>query len=349
MRATARSWSYSRTRAAWFASRSDRTPRRGSLQERGGCGREDVGPVLRGEVDRAVHLEDILPAGLVGRDVDAGKVDAQCGDRAQRERTRSERRAHAPANTAERDVRPPFTGEGTALDGADDAARRDYDAEVPTCGFDERLDERTVATEPLPVPETVEDFPELVFVATEIHVAAPTAKARLHDVRGRKRRYRHVADVCRSGLCDARAPEEEGRRQLVVGGEQSDRTVQHLHTVVLKPGELPETWLDPVERRQDVDAPDGNVALHDARRCGAVDEPGSVPELRKGCGQSAIRLGLLAEDDDRAFCKTGRSGAVQSAVLGRSDRHGHRVIDLAGRVHLASMKSRRPKKSVRLS
>jgi hypothetical protein len=79
-----------------------------------------------------------------------------------------------------------------------------------------------VATEPAPAPEPFEARPELGFVATEVDVAPPAAKARLHDVRGRKRRKRSVAEVCRSRLLDAGAAEEERRRQLVVGSEQRD-------------------------------------------------------------------------------------------------------------------------------
>jgi hypothetical protein len=55
-----------------------------------------------------------------------------------------------------------------------------------------------------------------MLVATEIDLAAPAAKARLHDVRGRKPRNRHLADVSGPRLLDADSPQEQGGRELVV-------------------------------------------------------------------------------------------------------------------------------------
>ncbi len=194
---------------------------RGSLEERRGRGLEDVTGICCVEVNRAVDLEDIAPAGLVAGDVDAGEVDPERSNSAERERTRRRRRTHAPADGAQSDVHPPFARQSTALHRADDASPGD-DAEVAARRFDEGLHERAMATEPAPAPESFEPRPELVFIATEVDVAAPAAKARLHNIRGRKGWKRHIAEVCRPRLLDSGAAEEEGGRELVVGTEQSE-------------------------------------------------------------------------------------------------------------------------------
>jgi hypothetical protein len=113
------------------------TTSRGSLEQRRGRGAEDLAPVRRVEVDRTVDLEDVATAVLVGRDVDAGEVERERGDRADGECTRRWRRTHTPADGAESDVRPPFAGQGTALDRADDAPAGDNDAEVAARRFDQ--------------------------------------------------------------------------------------------------------------------------------------------------------------------------------------------------------------------
>jgi hypothetical protein len=76
---------------------SKRVTDRGSLEQRRGRGGEDVGGVGRVEVDRSVDLEDVPAAALVGGDVDAGEVDPNCRNGAERERGRRLRRAHPPA------------------------------------------------------------------------------------------------------------------------------------------------------------------------------------------------------------------------------------------------------------
>jgi hypothetical protein len=83
-------------------------------------------------------------------------------------------------------------------------------------GEDERLHERPLASKPAPAPQAFEPRPQLMLVATEIDLAAPAAKARLHDVRGRKPRNRNLADVSGPRLLDADSAQEQGRRELVV-------------------------------------------------------------------------------------------------------------------------------------
>jgi hypothetical protein len=193
----------------------------GSLEQRRGRGREDVVGVGGVEVDRAVDLEDVAATGRVAGDVDAGEVEPERGDRARRERTRCRRRTHARAEGAQGDVRPPFAREGAALDRADDATAGDDEAEVAAGRLDESLHQRAVATEPAPAPEAFEPRPQLVLVATAVDVAAPAAEAGLHHVRGRKGWNRHLAEVRRLRVRDPRPGEEEGGRELVMGGEQA--------------------------------------------------------------------------------------------------------------------------------
>jgi hypothetical protein len=99
-------------------------------------------------------------------------------------------------------------------------------------------------------------------------------------------------------LQDPRSAEEKGGRELVVCREQSVRTVQDLHPAALQPRKLPNSGLDPVERREDVEARDREIAMPKTRRRSGMREPGALPMLGKGRDQRAIRLRALAEDDD---------------------------------------------------
>src|SRR5262249_54868821 len=218
-----------------------------------GDGCEDVVRVGRVEVDGAVDLEDVAAAGRVGRDVYAREIEPECGDRAEGELTCRRRRIDASADGAQRHVRPPFARQGVALDRTDDPACNDDDAEVVARRFDERLDECTLATKPAPPAEAFEPRPELALVVTAVDVAAPAAKTRLHDVRGRKARQRHLAEVRRPRLLDPESAEQESGRELVVGRKQSEWAVHDLRTLTLQAGQLPKPRLDPVERRQDVE------------------------------------------------------------------------------------------------
>jgi hypothetical protein len=99
-----------------------------SLEERSGHAREDVICVRRVEINCAVDLEDMPPASPVAGDVDAREIEPERGNRPERELTRCRRRAHTPADSAQRHVRTPFARLGTALDSAHDAAPGDDDA-----------------------------------------------------------------------------------------------------------------------------------------------------------------------------------------------------------------------------
>jgi hypothetical protein len=66
-----------------------------------------------------------------------------------------------------------------------------------------------------------------------------------------------------------------------------------------QPRQPPQPGLDPVERRQDVEAGKREIAGPKARRDGR-GELRALPNIGKGRRKSAIRLGRLAEDYDRA-------------------------------------------------
>jgi hypothetical protein len=99
---------------------------------------------------------------------------------------------------------------------------------------------------------------------------------------------------------DPGSAEEEGGRELVVRREQRERTVQKLHALTLQPRQAPEPGLDPVERGQDVEAGEREIAVANTGRGRGLREPCALPLLGEGRGQRAIRLRRLAEDDDRA-------------------------------------------------
>jgi hypothetical protein len=113
------------------------TTQGGSLEERHGRDRKDVVGVRRVEVGCAVDLDNVSTAGLVAGNIDAGEVEPERGDRAERKLTRRGRRTHAPAGGAQSDVRAPFAGYGTALDRADDAVSGDEKADVAARRLDE--------------------------------------------------------------------------------------------------------------------------------------------------------------------------------------------------------------------
>src|SRR6266540_1690234 len=75
---------------------------------------------------------------------------------------------------------------------------------------------------------------------------------------------------------------------------------------MLQPRQAPKPGFDPVERRQDVEARNRDIAWPKTRRRGGVREPRSTPKARKGRSKIAIRLRRLAEDDDRTAPIAGR-------------------------------------------
>jgi hypothetical protein len=237
----------------------------------------------------------------VDGDVDAGEIEPQRGDRAERKRTGRRRRTHASAEGAQSDVRPPFARQGAALDRADEVARGDEYAEVAARRLDERLHERTMATEPPSVLEAFEPRAQLALRATEKDVAAPAAEARLDDVRWRKRRDRRLADVCRARLRNSGPAKEQGGRELVVGHHQTTRTVDDLYSATLQPRQLPQTGLDPVERRQDIESREREIAFPKERRRGCVGEPGArCPRSAKAAAIAQfVSVGLPSTTTDR--------------------------------------------------
>jgi hypothetical protein len=137
-----------------------------------------------------------------------------------------------------------------------------------------------------------------------------------------------------SRLRDSRPAEEESRRELVVSGEERSRAVQDLRAQALELRQLSETGLDAIERRQDVDTPDCDVASRDSGQLVPMYEPRSVPELSECGDESAVRVGRLSEDDDRARAIRRRLGwrnVCPSAGFDRGEARGHHDTKKPGR------------------
>jgi hypothetical protein len=90
-----------------------------------------------------------------------------------------------------------------------------------------------------------------------------------------------------------------------MGGEERERIVQQLHPLTVQPRQTPKPGLDPVQRRQDVEARDREIAPLQVRRDGRLRELCALPKLGKRRGQSAIRLRRPPEDDERAVATSG--------------------------------------------
>jgi hypothetical protein len=101
-------------------------------------------------------------------------------------------------------------------------------------------------------------------------------------------------------LVDPGPGEEQGRREFVVCSQERERFVQYLHSLPLKPWQLPKTGLDPIERRQHVEAREREIAVSKVWRPARFREPRPLPLFGEGLDQSTIRLRRLAEDHDRA-------------------------------------------------
>src|SRR5262249_11092523 len=266
----------------------------GALEQRHGRCSEDIVGVSRIEGDCAVDLEDVAAAALIGRDVNTGEIDPERSGRAERELARRRRCARVTPDSAESDVGAPFAGQSGALDGTHDPVSGDDDAKIAPGRLDERLDERALATEPAPVLETFEPRTKLVIVAAEIDVAAPAAEARLHHVRRSKPGAGHVADMRRARLRNSGSPEQERRRELVVRRQQRERAVHHLHASPHKPRQLPQTGLDAVERRDDIEPRDRDVAAPQTWRGRGLRQPRAIPEAGKRRPPKPTPLGRFA-------------------------------------------------------
>src|SRR5262249_33814708 len=126
------------------------------------------------------------------------------------------------------------------------------------------------------------------------------------------------------------AAEEERGRELVVGGAQSRGAVQELHALTLELPHSRETRFDPVERRQDVDAPDDEIVFPEPKQRGGSRGPRLLPLPGEGLDQSAIRLRRLAEDEDRP---------VETRKLERRRRFLDRELGLCDCHHASSAAS----------
>ena len=85
-----------------------------------------------------------------------------------------------------------------------------------------------------------------------------------------------------------------------MGREEGEWTIHEVHPTSHETRQAPEPGLDPVERRKDIQARNRDITTPNVRRRCGVGEPCALPEVVESRGQGAIRLGRLAENDDRA-------------------------------------------------
>jgi hypothetical protein len=71
-----------------------------------------------------------------------------------------------------------------------------------------------------------------------------------------------------------------------------------VHPPTLQPRQQPQPGFDSVERRQDVEPRDRNIASREARQHSGLRDPRPLPEVGKGSGESAVRFCRLPQDRD---------------------------------------------------
>src|SRR4029453_12805621 len=225
--------------------------------------------VLLVELDGSVQLEDDVTS--VGRrkqvDADEIRVDppgggAGGGGGAQGRRPGGRRTLFPPG--PEGNIRPPLSGSSDSTDGADHRAPGDDDPEVVATRRNELLNDRAVCAEPHSVRVVGEAATQRGKVLAEHDVFAPASEARLDDDRRRKRdRAVRVGHVGRARVGHAGRFQAARRGELVVGGNEGLRPVQHPDAGSLQTRKLPEAVLDPVERCGDVEPADRYISLRE--------------------------------------------------------------------------------------
>ena len=107
---------------------------------------------------------------------------------------------------------------------------------------------------------------ELGDILAEDDVTAPAAESRLDDHRrGDRDSARGSGDLNGRRMRNPRRGERSCRCQLVVGGDERPRPVEHADARSFESSELPEAGLDPVEPFRDVEAADGAAFAAGAR------------------------------------------------------------------------------------
>ena len=135
--------------------------------------------------------------------------------------------------------------------------------------------------------------------------------------------------VHRPRVRQRRAREQPRGQQLVVGGRERRRAVQHADAAALEPQQVEQARLDPVDGREDVDAPEDDVARTDRRDRVRPDEHDvdaeRAPRLDDG-EVGRARLGAEHHDPrrvlDGSVHRPGPTGSSTSAAEECSSMRG---------------------------
>ena len=235
--------------------------------------------VGRAEVDGSVHLDHRPAAAGRGQEVDADEIAPDRRGGGERQPACLPRRARPDAQRAERDVRPPLARRRPAHDGSRHAPAGDDDPQVVPGRRHQLLEHAAGRVEPDAQARPGERPGEVGGRVAAGHVAAPASVPRLQHHRKRElRRLEPRGDVRRYRVRQPRLREDGGRRELVVRSGERAPPVQDRHPALLQQVERPEAGLDPVERPQDVQPAECDVARpqpgHRLRRCEPRAETG---------------------------------------------------------------------------
>jgi hypothetical protein len=152
-------------------------------------------------------------------------------------------------------------GAATRRNGADNTPAHNHEPEVAPRRRHQLLDERAVLHVPRLVADSLERRLELLLGLASHDVTPPAPVARLEDDRWGERVERPITlDVATGGLRDTGPAEESRGEELVVGGEQRARVVQHRNAARGEDPQSPEPVLDAVERRPHVEPSERGIS-----------------------------------------------------------------------------------------
>jgi hypothetical protein len=139
---------------------------------------------------------------------------------------------------------------------------------------DELLHQRALAQEPLAVPETAKAAPERVAAPADTDVLSPASEAGLDHYGKAEPRIDVASNVGRARVREPATAEAKGSHELVVRSQERPGAVEHGDTQVLECTQVLETRLWPVQRRENVEPAEGEIA--------GLKEASRVPRTKLG-------------------------------------------------------------------
>jgi len=198
-----------------------------------------------------------------------------------------------------------------AAPGADDPTSGDDEPQVVQLRRHQLLRERTVPPKPPQRPDVIETRTELLRISTEEHIAPPTAEARLdHERRVQRNALVLESEMDGRGVRDLRASKQLRGLELVVCAQQRRSGVQHAHAALSEDIEDVQAVFDPVQRRQDVEAPDRDVAgLQRAQRSRRAEGERVDPCFTPNADKRGVRFLRFPADHADAHLPPPQPGA----------------------------------------